>query len=132
MSLGYFKTDKALETDGVWMPLPEGGEVKLARIGNPEFKKLYAELERPYKKLKEVGGKVPEAKQTEILIESFAKTIIKDWREVKDENDKELPYSYEAAKKALEDYEDFRDVVAAMASNMENYRAKRIEADAKN
>ena len=139
MSLSFFKTDKSLESEGVWIPLPTGdGEIKIARIGNPEYKKLRSELERPYKKQIAVGGSIPEKKQTEILIDCFSKTILKDWRNIPDwrlENEDEtkfVPFSVDVAAEALTDLEDFRNFVAEQALNLENYRAVKAEQAAKN
>lgn len=133
MSLAFFKTDKEAESEGVWLPLPSGeGEIKIARIGNPDYKKLRGELERPYEKIIKMGGKIPESRSEEILIESFAKTIVKGWRGVTDENGEDLAFTYENVKTALTDLEDFRNFVAEQALNMENYRVKKAESDAKN
>jgi hypothetical protein len=131
--MGHYNTDKTLESEGVWLPMMGGGEMKLARIGNPAYKALQKELSRPYQKIIRAGGEIPEKKQEEIMIELFAKTIIKDWKEYPDQVTGEiLPFSVERAKEELEKYEDLRNEVATYATDIYNYHAKANKEAAKN
>ena len=135
MSLAYYKTDKEAEIEGKWFDLVGGGQVKLARIGNKNYAKLREKLEKPYAKLMRAGKKPPEDKQDEILIETFSRTIVLDWKGIIDprvSTEAELPFNYENVKSVLTEYRDFLDEIAQYAADMENYRSESQEQDLKN
>lgn len=131
--LSTYATDKTLENEGTWCDLVRGGgKVKVARLNNPEYKKLNKKLIKPYIKIIRAGGEIPEEKNEEILIELFAHTIIRDWQITDPATGEALPYSYENVKALLQDSADFRDEVASHADNFDNFHKEALKEAAKN
>jgi hypothetical protein len=125
-----FATDVKLETEGVWKDLGEGAELKVARIGNPAYNKEMQRLMKPYKHLVSRGALSEDVAQ-KILIEAMAKTILVDWKGLKD-GGKVIKYSTKAAIDMLTKYKDFRDLISTLAGEMTTFKVEADEAIEKN
>ena len=125
MELGSIATSTVLETEGVWHPVQDGFEIKIARIGNPAYSLAMQALT-----LKPSAGNFNGEKQTitdDELAAILASTVIVDWKGLT-ENKKEVKYSVKKAKEILLDprYQDLRRWVIRMASDATNYREEVI------
>lgn len=134
MKLSAYVTDGDKELNGVWYALdhmPPGkrgfGEVKVARINNKRFNQKLREMQAAAT----VRGVKRGVQSDEDWVEIYAETILMDWRNFEDDEGEDLPYSQEAAKKALANKDFFRDITT-IAKTMEAYRVDQREEDVKN
>lgn len=111
-----FATNKVKEEQGVWVKGPEGAEFLIARQGNKAFARLAGDLTKPHRKLIEMG-KADDALIHDIAAEVTSRTVLLDWRGVK-EDGKVLPYSPEAAKRLLIEVPDFADLIAGYSRSI--------------
>jgi hypothetical protein len=125
--LTKYKTDEVAETDGKWFDLGDNVQVKVVRMDNPQARKLRNQLNRPYQ-----GRTIPEDKLDDIINKVMAQTVVKDWKNVTDENGNEVPFTPETAFRLFKKFPDFRDDVGAFAADREQFRADALEADAGN
>ena len=96
MKFSSFATDLNLEESGVWVDLGDGARLKLARIGNPAYKKLMREKLKPYRTQAARAG-ISEDKFTEMTCDVLSKTVLIDWKGWEDDKGKEIPYSHKNA-----------------------------------
>lgn len=125
-----FGTNRDLELEGVWEPINEEASVKIARIGNDRYTKLFQKLMRPYRKQVR-RGTMPDKKAEEIYNQVIAETVLLDWKGLT-EDDKPLEYSVENAIRLLTEYKDFKDLVVDAAEAMETFQKEEIEESEKN
>jgi hypothetical protein len=131
-----FGTSKALENEGVWHELGDGAAIKVARWNNRRFAELKRQLERKYR-AQQKGGVLPEKVAEQVIIETIAHAILVDWRGL-EINGQPLPaYTPEEAVRVLTDTEtvnmgEFRDLVAGVSMDMNNFRLEREAEAAKN
>lgn len=72
--------DEAKESEGVWFPIARGVEVRVARIQNPNFRRV---LRRKYKAVRaslEQDDDTAADLSDELMQEVYAQTILKDLR----------------------------------------------------
>lgn len=129
--LSSIKRDVEKASQGIWRSF-EGIEFCIARIDNPDAKKeirRLARLERMTRK-----GKVDDEAAEKNLAVVIAKTVIKGWRNLEDDEGKPIPFSVETATKIIADpaYAELRDWIVAVATEDEAFRAESIETAAKN
>ncbi|MGB0749054.1 MAG: hypothetical protein ACPGO3_09935 [Magnetospiraceae bacterium] len=127
-----FETAPEAETEGVWVDIGGGAEIRVARAGNPAHRAAADRLTKPYRAVLRAGGNLPDKTQREIAIESMVEAILLDWRGVTGPDGGPLPYSKENARRALSDLKDFRDLVTQIATAAETFRKSALEQAAKN
>lgn len=126
-----FGTDTQKEIEGVWIDdFGEGLKIKIARIGNPEYQKLFNRISKPHRKAIRRGTLKDETAE-KLLIQAMAKGIVLDWKGLS-EDGVEIPYSYENALRLLTDYKDFREQVTEVATEIEAFRTEDEEEAEKN
>lgn len=126
-----FDVDTVKETEGVWVAMDHGIEIKIARLNSPAYR---AEVERqrvPYR-VQIRTGTLSDKQAESILTKSLARAIIKDWRGVTDEKDKPLPFSIEEAERAMDALPEFKAFVVQAASEIDVYRTEDMEDARKN
>lgn len=130
-----YATDEKAEIEGIKTQLPRAGDTMftIARAGNKAYNKLLQQLVKRNRAILDTKGAASEAKNEEIFIELFAKTILLGWDGtlVVDATGKPVPYSYEAAKLALK-LKAFRDDVSRVSEEMENFKLVKEVEDEKN
>lgn len=125
-----------LEINGVWVQYEhngepvEGAQVKIARLGNPEWQKKHDKLMQPYRRM-ERDGRMPASKQTDILCRSYIGTVLLDWSGFTKKG-KTFKFSEENAYKMLRERMDFRNSVTTLAAREENFRQELEDDAAKN
>ena len=131
-----YETDQAKEVEGFWHPVNKKISVKLARAGgaNLTFSKAMELKTRPHRKRGGAfeGENVDMELATELMIESFAETIILDWKGITNKEDKKVAYSPAAAKKLLTDLPDLYIELRDAAGSAANYRIEEIKDDVGN
>lgn len=121
MKISKFATDLELEESGVWVDIGEGARLRVARVGNPRYRKRLRELLAPHKRLVRID-KLPEDLSDELVIKAFAETILLDWEGLEDDNGEPIEYSVEHAIELLTGLRDFRMMVAEIANEQEAFR----------
>ena len=125
-----FRTDEEAEKTGIWQPIGDGARLKLARLNNPGYTKLYRHLIQDHRVLLE-QGLLPDEIHDPIICECLAATVLLDWEGI--EFDGELmPYSRENALRTLTELKEFRNLVLRLAASWEAYRVALLELDRKN
>lgn len=138
-----YGTDPKLETEGKWIDWGEGARLKIARIGNAKYREMLRQEMSQYDSLRRAGRKVSEDDTANAVIKCLAHTILLDFEGIDGEginiegieftaDGKHVAYSTRNAYLLLTTYKDFREEVATIASDMETFRAERIEEAAKN
>lgn len=129
--LSSVKRDVEKASQGIWRTF-EGIDFCIARIDNPDAKKelrRLSKLERATRR-----GKVDDDAAEKHITAVVAKHVIKDWRNLEDDDGKPIPYSVETASKIIADpaFAELRDWIITIATEDEAFRAETIEATAKN
>ena len=128
-----FATSSDLEKEGVWLDYGNGAQIKLARAGgaNEKFRQALTARMKPHRRLLD-ADQMPEALASQIMQEVYARTVVLDWRGVKDLNGTDLPYSYENVIKAFEAFPDFYQDIVTQAQKLSLYRRAEEEQAAGN
>ena len=128
-----YATSVSKEADGAWsQDLGDGLRLKVARLKNPNFRKLYQRLTKPYER--QIRNRtLDDATENSILAQCLAKTVLVGWQNLVLDGEV-VPYSTEAALKILSDdgLSDFRDLVVDLASDAELFRDEQLEQAEKN
>lgn len=126
-----FATSSTAEQEGVWVPVCEGVEVKLARMGNPRFAAVYKKKCKPHlASLRR--GLLDKQTEVELMRQTLAEAVVLDWRGLRDAEGNLVPYSSETALQLLTDLPDFADFVADESRKLENYRESTLAESEKN
>ena len=126
----YYKTNKTVEAEGVWIPYPHvKAKVKLARAGGSN-KQWEVERERVLRPLRKAyrGETIPDTETLDALLTPFCKLIIKDWEVKKD--GKTVPCTMENKIKLCQELPDFYVEMMTDAGTLDYYRAAENEVDA--
>lgn len=117
-----YATDEKLEVEGAWRVLQGDARLLLARSGNEKYVKKLNELYTLHQQ--KLDEKTPEADKLsrDLMNDVLATTILVGWENLSYKG-KLIEYSVENAKMLLS-HSEFRDKVAAMAQDVEAYRAK--------
>ncbi len=127
--INNLKTNKDMETEGVWIDEEGGLRLKIARLNNPNYKRAIARGSKPYRKqiangaIDKIGDKMEE-----VVRKAYAKHILLDWKNLV-EDGIELEYS-EAEAYRLLGIQEFFEIVESHAQDAELYRdAEREESE---
>jgi hypothetical protein len=69
---------------------------------------------------------------TDIAAEITSRTVLLDWKGVKDDAGKDVPYSQAAAKEYMVKYPDFADMISGFGQQISLYQDKEQEERVKN
>lgn len=127
-----YGTNTKLENEGSKIDLGDGLSVTITRLKNPQFRKMYANLTKPYERQMRQNT-LSEEIQNKILTQCLIETVVMNWSGLT-LDDKEIPYSKENAYKILSDPElaDFRDLIVDLAGDAQNFREELLEESEKN
>ena len=122
MDLTAFATDKRKEQEGVWKDLGDG-RVKIARHNNPKFQAAMAKYSKEFLPFgAEIDISSPELEKA--TVHAMAETILLDWENIGIGGEL-LEYSFENAVMVLSKYSDFKELVAQMALDRNNFRPEK-------
>jgi hypothetical protein len=127
MDFKTFATDEKKEEQGVVIPLGPKSWIRVARIGNRNFRDKSKIKMQPYETLARIG-KVPEEIQEQIVRELIAETVLLDWGGFT-EDGKEIAYSYDNALRALTENKDFFAFVAECGNSSDNFRPSKSDTE---
>lgn len=131
MKLSDMKTDLTREVEGVWVPLDENASVLVARFNNKKHAAAIERLRAPYRAQISTGRGISDEVSNKIALESMLEAILLDWKGILGDDGKELPFTKENARVALE-IKDFRDIIAGIALQREIFRKAEVEEAVKN
>lgn len=143
-----YETSLELERDGAWVTTSKGYEFKIGRIGgmNVEYSNYLvqqgkaiqteiAKLEsRTAEELNAENSKELEAladKMDNLMMEAFARHVVKGWRNLYDREGKEIPYTVENAIKLME-MRELRKELYPKAQEYATFLVSSLEKTAKN
>jgi len=135
-----FKTNAEKETEGVEIEFNEAtnddGSVPtfvISRMGkaNKRYTKALEAATRPYRRQIELGTMKNEVAE-EIFLNVFVDTVLKGWKNVRDENGAELPCSKQTAVKLFQDLPEVYERLQEEAKQSANFRDLALEEEAKN
>lgn len=128
MKISTFATDLDLEENGVWVDIGDGGQLKVARMGNPRYQEAVRRISKPHKT--QIRNKtITEDLSDELLLKSMAETILLDWKGIEDDKGKAIKYSVETAFKLMRDLRDFRNLVVELATEQAAFRRDELSAE---
>jgi len=119
-----YTIDGEAAENGKWMVTQEGVEVKVAKLGNKNFKRVLSRLQKPYLAILR-SSKGDSELSSRLTTEAMAKTILLDWKET-DEKGNPIPYTWKAGYDAFMKYEEFLDDVSDLAASRNNFRPEEI------
>ena len=128
-----FKTDAAVEKDGIELDYGKGGVIRICRAGgaNSRFGKLLGDRLKPYRRQLD-NGTMDDDVANRIMAEVYADSIIIGWRSIADPDGNDLEFTRENCVRLLIDLPElFRDI-QEQAAKVANFRKLDLEADAKN
>jgi hypothetical protein len=125
-----YATDKVAEIAGIEKDFGDGLFIKIARIGNSEYKKFFQKLTKPHQKAIRRGVLSDEVADR-LLIEAMANKIVLDWRGMF-EGQTEIQYSTENCIRILTEYPDLKDQINEIANEMESFKTEDDEELEKN
>jgi hypothetical protein len=133
MDIEELFTDEKSENDGVWVDAGDydvslrGIELKVARMLNPAFTRMFDELRREAGPTYDKDERV----KTTVMIKCMAAHILKGWKNLTLKG-KAVAYTTAKAEDYLAKSSDLRNVVTRIASDRQRYKAVREKADLKN
>ena len=119
MNINDYKTDAALENDGVLVAFDDA-KLRIASFGTKQHKQAVAKFRQKYSAQLAIKRTADEANE-QVTIEVMAEAILVGWENVT-EGDEPLPYTRDNAIKLLS-IRTFRDFVAMQATDIQNFRA---------
>jgi len=123
-------TDSATEVEGVWVPMGSG-EIKVAREGNEEYQDYLMGLVNANRALLDQNDKAARKVQRDLMIRAYAKTILKDVRNIQFKGKPIEKYTVDLGIELLT-IKDFFNKVQAYAQQFEAYQKKAEEEAVKN
>ena len=131
--LSSLRIDSGKDVEGVWTKYAAGIKLKIARLGNPNYRAYMRKIGRPHKAQMRHGLMDDDLIET-LSKEALAHTVLLDWDNVEDDNGAPIQYTPEKGLAVLEDpeYADLYSFVVDFANSAENYRSQAIQSAVKN
>lgn len=133
-----FKTDTKKENDGIPIKYDsnEDGTVPTFLVArqaksNKKFAKTMRELSAPYKDQMD-RGTLPEEVGEKLMRKAFVKGCLRGWENIQNEDGEAMPFSEEAAIDLFSQLPELFDDLQSQATELANYRAYSLEAEAGN
>lgn len=117
-----FGVNKAKETEGAWVPIGGGIEVKVKRAGqaNKEFAAEQMKMLKPFSKQIAMNTMDMDILR-QINAKLFAKHVIVDWRGISEDGEV-VPFSKEKFLEYANEMPDFFSDVFAAATELQNFQ----------
>ena len=135
-----FATNSEKEMEGVEVQMTEAenedGSIPtfvVSRMGksNKRYSKALEAATRPYRRQIELGT-MNNDKAEEIFMGVFVDTVLKGWKNVRDENGAELPFNKQSATKLFKDLPEVYERLQEEAKLSANFREASLEEETKN
>ena len=135
-----FATNSEKEMEGVEVQMTEAenedGSIPtfvVSRMGksNKRYSKALEAATRPYRRQIELGT-MNNDKAEEIFMGVFVDTVLKGWKNVRDESGAELPFNKQSATKLFKDLPEVYERLQEEAKLSANFRDAALEEEVKN
>jgi hypothetical protein len=135
-----FATNSEKEMEGVEVQMTEAenddGSVPtfiVSRMGksNKRYSKALEAATRPYRRQIELGT-MNNDKAEEIFLGVFVDTVLKGWKNVRDESGADMPFTKQTATKLFKDLPEVYERLQEEAKLSANFREVSLEEEAKN
>ena len=103
-----------------------GVALTIARANNKNFKRMFREVLKPYKREFE-KGRMEDSVAEDLMIGCVAKTILVGWKNFKDTDGKEWKYTHQNAEALLRDDKDAYEAITEFSENIDNYIMQSVE-----
>lgn len=132
-----FETNTETENKGQWFDIDKDGDdvvsFLLARMGGSNKEHQQAISERiSSKKLQLKLGTLSDSQIEEILLDVFLDAVLLGWKNVKGRDGQLLPFNRANARQLLTDLPELYKVLVELASKVDYFLVKQLEAEAKN
>jgi hypothetical protein len=126
--LRAIRTDQQKAEAGVWVPYAEDIEVCVASLNSKTYQDHRERLMAPHLKMARAKRMSPE-QVLEIVRPAVAKHLIRDWKNIQDDDGVDIPYSPQKAEEILSDpgMLDFYDFILDAAGNVTLFRQEMLE-----
>ena len=131
MNILEFATNPDAEGDGVWVDAGGGLRLRLCRAKNARFKELAMKVMKPHMRMLQ-AGKLSVKEIEDLDKRVVAKTIIRGWQNMQDEDGNDIPYSQTKALELLREHPEFYEYVQDLASDAATFHVEVEEATAEN
>ena len=119
----FYKTNKNLETEGIWFDIGEEISFKMKRFGGfnaASVKAASAKFYKPYATMIK-NGTLPPEKEREVMVATFVSSSITDWKGVEIDGKEEV-FDAKICTKLLLNLPDLADTLIEYASNFDNFK----------
>lgn len=123
MDIENLITDSTLETEGVWVPIGNGGSIKVAREGNEAYQDYLHGLVTANRAAIDQNDKASRKLQKDLLVRAYAYTVLKDIKGIKRGGEELGPYTPSLGLELLA-IPDFFKKVQGYAQQMDLYQRK--------
>lgn len=120
---GIYKTDKDLESNGVWFDISETAGFLVKRFGGKnaaEMKKIHAKHFKKYARQIQQGA-LPAEKEEELSVRVFVECCVIDWRGIEIDGEK-VEFSKEKCIDLLLELPDLAEALVAYATDKDCYK----------
>lgn len=131
MGFNFNRYDTDRMEEGEWEDY-QGGQFKIARMGNPVYRDAFRRLQKQYRK--KHGDEMTSEQDDELHAYALAEGVLRDWADVEAVEDGKpvsVPYTVENAATLLISDPKFVAWVANKASDLERFEAGEQQAQAK-
>jgi hypothetical protein len=122
MDLSKMRTDRTLETEGVWIDLQPGVRVKQARWNNPTYQNRQFELLLPYRD-QFADETAPPDLAEDVAVQCMAECILLDWEGI-EWDEQPLEPTYENRLMVLREVSDFRNMLVTRSRERNHFLMK--------
>lgn len=118
-----YSVDKEAAEKGKWLTTPEGFEVKVGKLGNPEYKAEIIRLSKPHIHLINSSTDTSNL-MDEITTKAMSRKILFDWKA--ESNGKKIPYTPELGFQYMTKSSDFKEDVSALSVDRSNFKPEEV------
>jgi hypothetical protein len=119
-----FKTDSSLEKDGIWFDISPEIAFHLRRFGGSNAQKVkqaMAKYHKPYAKLIE-ADRLGIEETNLVMAKVFVDSCLISWKGIKDEEGKDIAYSFDNAVKLFTDLPELFNTLFNYCSGVESFK----------
>ena len=133
MKLNALRADLDKERNGTWVPYQGDIRLKLARLGNPNYREATARI-IDARKVQLNTKELTEDQLLDVQKEAASQTVLLGWENVEDDSGDAVPYSSETALEWFRDKELWRlwNFILYESTGEEHFRKQIIEDAAGN
>ena len=123
--LGQFRSDTALEAEGVWVEYAAGIEFKIARLNNPAYRKCLRKLLRPEVR-RARSKRLDDDRADELTLKAMARHVLVGWKNIENDDGVPIEYSPEKAFEILSapEYHEIREFIEVTASDADLFASE--------